>query len=40
MRKDLNAGDYKFGSLLRDIVTSQQFLTKRASSAPVKETAQ
>jgi hypothetical protein len=40
MRKDLTASDYKFGSLLRDIVTSKQFLTRRAISAPVKETAQ
>jgi hypothetical protein len=31
MRKDLTTGDYKFGHLVRDIVTSRQFLTKRAA---------
>jgi hypothetical protein len=32
MRKDLSKGDYKFGHLVQDIVTSRQFLTKRATS--------
>ncbi len=40
MRKDLIAGDYKFGYLVRDIVTSRQFLSKRATSSFVKDTAQ
>jgi hypothetical protein len=31
MRKHLAAGDYKFGALVQDIVTSRQFLTKRAT---------
>jgi len=31
MRKHLAANDYKFGSLVQDIVTSRQFLTKRAT---------
>ena len=31
MRKDLSTGDYKFGRLVQDIVTSRQFLTKRAT---------
>jgi hypothetical protein len=30
MRKDLSSGGYRFGSLVQDIVTSRQFLTKRA----------
>jgi hypothetical protein len=32
MRKDLSKGDYKFSQLVQDIVTSRQFLTKRAMS--------
>ena len=32
MRKDLSKGDYKFGHLVQDIVTSRQFLTKRATT--------
>jgi hypothetical protein len=31
MRKDLSTGDYKFGHLVQDIVTSRQFLTKRTT---------
>jgi hypothetical protein len=31
MRKHLAANDYKFGPLVQDIVTSRQFLTKRAT---------
>jgi mono/diheme cytochrome c family protein len=31
MRKHLASGDYKFGALVQDIVTSRQFLTKRAT---------
>ena len=31
MRKELSAGGYKFGNLVQDIVTSRQFLTKRAT---------
>jgi hypothetical protein len=31
MRKDLSTGDYKFGHLVQDIVTSRQFLTKRVT---------
>ncbi len=31
MRKHLTAGGYKFGILVQDIVTSRQFLTKRAT---------
>ena len=34
MRKHVSAGGYKFGLLVRDIVTSRQFLTKRATSSP------
>jgi hypothetical protein len=30
MRKNLAAGGYKFGSLVQDVVTSRQFLMKRA----------
>jgi hypothetical protein len=40
LRNDLAAGDYKFSHLVRAIVTSRQFLTKRAISASVRETAQ
>jgi hypothetical protein len=40
MRKDLAAGDYKFSYLVRDIVTSRQFLTKRTRSGSAKDTAQ
>ena len=29
MHRDLSSGDYKVGALIRDIVTSRQFLTKR-----------
>ena len=31
MRQDLSKGAYKFGYLVRDIVTSRQFLTKRTA---------
>jgi hypothetical protein len=31
MRKHLAAAGYKFGSLVQDVVTSRQFLMKRAS---------
>ena len=37
MRKDLATGDYKFGHLVQDIVTSRQFLTKRATPGSMKE---
>jgi hypothetical protein len=40
MRKDLAAGDYKFSHLVRAVVTSRQFLTTRAMSSTVRETAQ
>jgi hypothetical protein len=40
MRKDLTAGDYRFGRLVQDIVVSRQFLTKRATPGPAKDTAQ
>ena len=33
MRKDLVAGDYAFGQLVQDIVTSRQFLTRRVTPA-------
>ena len=33
MRKDLSTGGYKFGYLVQDIVTSRQFLTKRATAS-------
>jgi Protein of unknown function (DUF1592)/Protein of unknown function (DUF1588)/Protein of unknown function (DUF1587)/Protein of unknown function (DUF1595)/Protein of unknown function (DUF1585)/Planctomycete cytochrome C len=39
MRKDLTTGDYKFGHLVQDIVTSRQFLTKRATPGLVKDSA-
>jgi hypothetical protein len=35
MRKDLSTGGYKFGDLVQDIVTSRQFLTKRATPSSV-----
>ena len=35
MRKDLSTGGYKFGHLVQDIVTSRQFLTKRATPSSV-----
>jgi hypothetical protein len=31
MRKHLSAGEYKFGHLVQDIVTSRQFLMKRTT---------
>jgi hypothetical protein len=31
MRKDLSADGYRFGSLVQNIVTSRQFVTKRAA---------
>ena len=34
MRKDLATGGYRFGDLVRDIVTSRQFLSRRATPAP------
>ena len=37
MRKDLTTDDYKFGRLVHDIVTSRQFLTKRATPSSSKE---
>jgi len=40
MRTDLTTGDYTFGQLVRDIVTSRQFLTKRVAPTAAKETAQ
>ena len=33
MRKHLSTGDYKFGLLVQDIVTSRQFLMKRATAS-------
>jgi len=36
MRKDLAAHDYRFGSLVQDIVVSRQFLAKRAAAQPPK----
>jgi hypothetical protein len=33
MRNDLTAGDYAFGHLIQDIVTSRQFLTRRVTPA-------
>jgi Protein of unknown function (DUF1592)/Protein of unknown function (DUF1588)/Protein of unknown function (DUF1587)/Protein of unknown function (DUF1595)/Protein of unknown function (DUF1585) len=39
MRKDLTTSDYKFGRLVQNIVTSRQFLTKRATPGSSKDTA-
>src|SRR5262249_11056677 len=40
MRKDLTTGDYRFGHLVQDIVTSRQFLTRRTAPISAKDTAQ
>jgi uncharacterized protein DUF1592/uncharacterized protein DUF1588/uncharacterized protein DUF1587/uncharacterized protein DUF1595/uncharacterized protein DUF1585/cytochrome c len=39
MRRDLSTGDYKFGRLVQDLVTSRQFVTRRTTPGSRKDTA-